>query len=213
MCVRYQLRLFSFARKKPVKIPPNARDREMFPGSPGGLIRRVRSETRFEEAVWGLMPHWTRDPDFGRKNAYNARSETLRERPTFRGAVKTRRCLIPATAFFERAGGRWLRFSALDEQNPSLAFAGLYEEPGPLCPALTYAMVTTEPAGLVAEVHDRMPVLLSEEDFDAWLDPDASVEEAMGLLLPGGAERLRMEDAGPIGVRKKLADQGALDLG
>ena len=123
---------------------------------------------------WGLIPAWAKDQALGRK-LFNARAETLAEKPSFKNAFKNRRCLIPADGFYEWTGEkgqkRAVRFS-LRSREP-FAFAGLYEtwrspsgEPIGTC-----TIVTTEPNGLISPLHDRMPAILPQEKEAFWLDP------------------------------------------
>jgi putative SOS response-associated peptidase YedK len=127
---------------------------------------------------WGLVPYWANEPSIG-LNTINAISETAAEKPAFRDAIRFRRCLLPADAFYE-----WKRFSPKDKQpysigmadDSSFAFAGLWDRwRGPdNCVIETCTILTTKPNPLVAEVHDRMPVLLRPEDYDLCLDPSVS---------------------------------------
>lgn len=156
-------------------------------------------------ARWGLQSAWAKEADFGKRSAYNARAETVAEKPTFRSAFRHRRCVVPAAAFYERAEGRWLRISPTEEV--SFAIAGLWEEPNEHTHGLpTFTMVTTEPNLLVGEVHDRMPVVLSASDVEGWVDPRADVRDLHGLLVPCPPEWLRIEDAGAVGGRRRAEE-------
>jgi putative SOS response-associated peptidase YedK len=124
---------------------------------------------------WGLIPYWAKEPSIGLKTI-NAMSETAAEKPAFRDAMRFRRCLIPADAFYE-----WSRSGAKDKQpysigmmhDSSFAFAGLWDRwRGPEnSVSETCTILTTKPNSLVAGVHDRMPAILRAEDHDLWLDP------------------------------------------
>lgn len=173
---------------------------EAFPGEDGSIIRLRDGVLSLESAGWGLQPAWTDDPKFGRRNAYNARAETVFEKPSFRAAARQRRCLLPATGFYERQSGRWLQFRL--KEGGGFAAPGLFEEPNKSSDVATYTMITTEPNEAVAQVHDRMPVILDPDDYDAWLDPATSVEELRSLLIPCPPEWFMIEDAGPIRVAK-----------
>lgn len=205
MCVRY-VGAGSSARRWG-NAPKTATERglttgDLFPGEVGGFATR---DSELVEARWGLQPSWAKDPHFGKRNAYNARSETLSEKPTFRSAFRLRRCVIPAGAFYERAEGRWLRVEPA--QGDLFLFAALWEEPNEATEGLpTYTMVTTTPNEAVEEVHDRMPVVLSPEGAGGWMDPDAVLDDLRALLAPCPPEWTRIEDAGPIS-RKKAKDE------
>jgi len=170
---------------------------------PGQTVAAVleSGEGRIAKALrWGLVPAWARDPAIGRK-LFNARAETLGEKPSFRDAFRRRRCLIPAEGFYEWTGEkgkkRPVRFS-LGSGEP-LALAGLYEtwhSPAGGEALATCTIVTTAPNDLVAPVHDRMPVILPREKIGLWLDPAIHDPAALHpLLAPYPAEAMQRDDA------------------
>lgn len=137
---------------------------------------------------WGLLPSWAKDPKMGNK-MINARAETAAEKPAFRAAFKRRRCLIPADGFFEwqkRAGGKVPMFIHMKDYSP-FAFAGLWEiwyspEGDEL---RTATILTTDPNDLMAEIHNRMPVILERKDYAQWLSPDdQKASDLMPLMKP-----------------------------
>ena len=146
------------------------------------------------EARWGLIPAWSKEP----RTAYatfNARVETVATKPAFRAAYRARRCLVPASGFYEwrEEGGRkqpWY-FSAADGQE--LAFAGLWEEwRGPDAPPLLSCTILVGTANdLVAPIHDRMAVILGADDYATWLDPAQAPETIARLLRPCPSAWLR----------------------
>jgi putative SOS response-associated peptidase YedK len=173
--------------------------RDRFPGDEGSYYAVERG---LVPARWGLQPEWAVDERFGRKNAYNARSETLSEKPTFRAAYRHRRCIVPASAFYERADGRWLRISPKDGE--LFLIAGLWEPENERTGGLpSYTLVTTEPNEVVARSHDRMPVLLDLEAVGHWLDPKADPGDLYRLLTPCPGEWVHLEDAGPVSRAKE----------
>ena len=123
---------------------------------------------------------------------FNARAETIETKPFFRGAFKRNRCLIPVSGYYERqdtADGKQPWYFTARDASPALTIAGLWDEwPDKASgEALTScAMIITKPNGFVAEVHDRMPVLLAKKDFEPWLSGDAGTE----LLLPAADDML-----------------------
>lgn len=210
MCVRYDelLEIFLVWSKhvgREIELPPNAAAvREKFPGHPARIGRIETGSLEIVEARWGLTPFWATDPAYGRKNGYNARSETVFDKPSFREAIRKRRCIVPAQSFYERDRGHWFRFrSARDEP---LAFAGIYETPNRHWDTPTFAMVTTEPSQDVSDIHDRMPVVLQLSDLDLWLDPDAPESDLRALMVPFVQDSLVSEDAGPISVKPESQD-------
>jgi len=208
VCVRYnydlnRVEVWSRLLKAWIVADVEELDRiEVYPGDPGLILTAERQLTA---ARFGLVPPWAKDASFG-KQTYNARSETVREKPSFKQAFNLRRCLIPLSSFFEQADGRWHKISSAD--SPVIAAAGLFEPPNGVCEVTTYTMITTEPNDLIRSVQDRMPVLLDPADYDTWLDRSTSVSDLLALMTPCASERLRIEDAGS--TRRKPAIQESL---
>ena len=182
---------------------------DTFPGYIGALVtERSRHQKTLEFGTWGMQPPWATaekyGKNFGRKNAYNAKAETLTQRPTFKPALRGRRCVVPMTGFFDQLDQHWMFFRpAMTEV---LVAAGLYEEPNQVSDMLSYTVVTTDPNDIVAPVQDRMPAFLTEEDMEKWLNPETPVEEALALLTTCPNEWLLMEDFGEIERRKKSVE-------
>ncbi len=151
---------------------------------------------------WGLIPSWSKEGATG-PPMINARAETLAEKPTFRGALRSRRCLIPADGFYEwqqaPGGGRGKKqpFYIHRTDGEPFAFAGLWEswtKPGGGPTIESCTIVTTEANAALRELHERMPVVLARADYALWLDPD--VEEPgrlKHLVAPCGEEELIAE--------------------
>jgi putative SOS response-associated peptidase YedK len=128
---------------------------------------------------WGLVPFWAKD-DKGGARMINARGETVAEKPAFREAFKARRCLVPVDGFFE-----WETLGDSPSKQPLLfrmadgkpfAFAGLWERWHPRdggAPLETFTIVNTAANEIMAQYHDRVPIVLAPEDYAAWLDPAA----------------------------------------
>jgi len=133
---------------------------------------------------WGLAPRWAADLSVGVK-AINARAETLAERPTFREAFSKRRCLIPATGFYEWSGKQPYAIGRPDRS--TIAFAGLWEGwRGPDGVVIrTFTIITQAPDEQVKPLHDRMPAILPPEAWPPWLgEIEASPEDLQALLAP-----------------------------
>lgn len=132
-------------------------------------------------ASWGLLPHWAKDMSLAFKT-FNARAETVREKPSFRGAFKYRRCLIPVDGYYEwkRSGKTKQPYYFSRTNGQSLALAGLFElwrEE-----RLTCTVITTEANELASEVHHRMPVVVEQENWQGWLE--GRPDDAYKILKP-----------------------------
>ncbi|MCI0570661.1 MAG: SOS response-associated peptidase [Myxococcaceae bacterium] len=143
---------------------------------------------------WGLVPSWAKDPAIGNK-MINARGETLAEKPSFRTALKKRRCLVLADGFFEWRpdGKRKTPMYIRKASEQPFAIAGLWETwrapDGAELRSCT--LITTQPSAMVAQIHDRMPVLLAPATWARWLGPEAlAPEELAALLVPYDGEDL-----------------------
>ena len=151
--------------------------------------------------IWGLIPMWAKDPSIGNR-LINARAETLAEKPSFRGSLKYKRCLILADGFYEwkSADGKKSKtpfFIHMKDRKP-FAFAGLWDSwNSPEGSQLkTCTIITTEPNELMSLLHNRMPVILHPRNYDKWLDPSAQTpDQLIPLLKPFPAE---MMDAYPV---------------
>ena len=156
-------------------------------------------QRQLRTARWGLVPSWAKDPAIGSR-MINARWENAAGKPAFRSAFAKRRCLIPADGYFEwyappgAAGGprpRKQPFFIHRADGADLALAGLYEfwRPTPQDEWLvTVTVLTTESAGPLAHIHDRMPVVIDPTGYRAWLDPHARVDTGFDAMVR--AERL-----------------------
>jgi putative SOS response-associated peptidase YedK len=137
---------------------------------------------------WGLVPFWAKDPKIGNR-MINARAETLAEKPSFREAYKRRRCLIPADGFYEwrkaPSGGPKTPMYVRLRSGQAFAFAGLWESwrgTGDT-PLETCTIITTQPNALMAQIHNRMPVILPPDAYAAWLEPAVRAPEGPDPLL------------------------------
>ena len=183
--------------------------------APTDPVRIVVERERDDDVVrslrvarWGLVPGWAKDPSVGSK-MINARVETLDTKPAFRKALAARRCLVPAEGYYEwqkvERDGKQVKqpFWIHSADGAPLAFAGLYEfwrdpdraDDDPLRWLVTTAIVTGD-AGLLGSIHDRRPVMLGPDRWDAWLDPR---RDAAGEVLP------LLDDAGPVLVPTPVA--------
>ena len=152
------------------------------------IIRQdpAKPERRFSLARWGLIPYWAKDASIGYK-LINARSETVASKPAFREAFESRRCLIPADGFYEwkRVGTAKQPFHFGLQDDSLFAFAGLGDRWKDASGQVveTCSILTTTPNALLADAHDRMPVILSPEHYDLWLDPGFGRADALKEML------------------------------
>lgn len=197
MCGRYTLTTSAEGLAVEFDLAEVPRDLEprynIAPGGPVAAILNRDGERRLEMVQWGLIPSWAKDPTIGRR-LINARAETAAQKPSFRAALRRRRCLIPADGFYEWMGVKAARtpmYIRMKSAAP-FAFAGLWESwrGADAAPTLSCAILTTEPNELMARIHNRMPVILPREAYATWLDPslrDPADLTALMQPLPDGA--------------------------
>ena len=151
-------------------------------------------------SAWGFLPEWA-DGRQDVKPLINARSETASTKPFFRQAFRTKRCLVLADGFYEwkRTGqGKVPYRIALHTEEP-FAFAGIWStvHDAQGRPVTTFAILTTDANPLVAEVHNRMPVILHPQEEAGWLNPEISPEQAQAFLKPFPADLLSVYEVSP----------------
>jgi putative SOS response-associated peptidase YedK len=159
-------------------------------------VVRIHPQTGLREASllrWGLVPSWAKDARIG-LNTINARAEEAAAKPAFRAALKKRRCLVPADAFYEwqHTGRKTKRPYAIALQSGEpYAFAGLWEswQPPVGAPLETFTIMTTTPNALMEPIHNRMPVIVAPQEYERWLDP--STAPPLDLLRPYSADEMR----------------------
>ena len=190
---RFGLQLADFSMKPSYNIAPG-QDNPVITNGTGRKIRAMK---------WGLIPHWAKDPKIAYK-MINARSETVAEKPSYRDSFKSKRCLIPATGFYE-----WQKSKHDPEKKTPIhirlkesklfAFAGLWslwknEE----SEIFTYTIITTEANDFLREYHERMPVILKQADESKWLDHDSDKDELQRLMVPCSEDRLEAYEVSKI---------------
>lgn len=190
MCSRYSLtsppeavrRFFGISHCE--DFPPRY---NIAPAQPVAIVRHdARRQRELQLVQWGLIPSWLKDPRVF-KPLINARSETAAEKPSFRGAMRHRRCLIPATGYYEWTGRRGAKQPHLIRLKGQelFAMAGLWEAwlGADGSEIETMAVLTTAANGDVAAIHDRMPVILDRCDYERWIDCSAGSAMGIGDLL------------------------------
>ncbi|AFM16186.1 hypothetical protein Mycch_1384 [Mycolicibacterium chubuense NBB4] len=152
---------------------------------------------------WGLLPPWTKAVDGGGPDTkgpllINARSDKVTSSPAFRSSAKSKRCLVPMDGWYEWKGQKGAKtpFYMHAGDGEPLFMAGLWstwrpkDAPKDAPPLLSCTIITTDAAGPLADIHDRMPLTVSDADWDRWLDPDAPIDEG---LLRGHGDLDRIE--------------------
>jgi putative SOS response-associated peptidase YedK len=157
-------------------------------------LGRDRGNPEFALMRWGLVPSWAKDAKIG-YTTINARSEEVASKPAFREALRNRRCLVPADAFYE-----WANKDAKSKQAYAIAlksgepyaFAGLWERwrPREGEPLETFTILTTESNEILEPIHDRMPVILEPKDYRRWMEQASAERLPVDLLRPFDAERM-----------------------
>ena len=204
MCGRYVITSSpdSIRRLLAYEDQPNFPPRfNVAPTQPVPIVRLMAGKRQFALARWGLVPSWVKDP---RKFALliNARAEGINEKPSFRAAMKRRRCLVPADGFYEwrKTGTAKRPFFIRPRTGGPIAFAGLWEtwadrDGGEID---TMAIITCAANRTLAAIHDRMPVILAPEAFDLWLDGDkVEAKTAAALLAPAPVNLLEAYEISP----------------
>jgi putative SOS response-associated peptidase YedK len=198
MCGRYSLVFIDDLGNRFRVFNPMIGSRSRFNIAPGNEMPVIIREEKNEIVMmkWGLVPHRIQDITTAQR-PINARAETLSEKPTFKELLQNRRCLVPASGFFEwkKEGSKKIPFYLHLPKIPLFAFAGLYDcwkcPDGKLL--FTYTIITTEPNELIAKIHNRMPSILQPEHEDRWLsEVPLSAGDLKEILSPFPAENMSM---------------------
>lgn len=182
--------------------------------APTQMLPIIIEQTKRELVLmkWGLIPNWAEDTKIGSK-MINARSETLTEKRSFKRPLISKRCLVPLDGFYEwkaivGKGKQPMCFTVKDTEIFSLA--GLWEfwdRPQEII--YSFTIITTSANELVSEVHDRMPVILDEENQYLWLSKKLSMEEHLELLKPFPSEKMRFK---PVSKMLRFVDVDVPEL-
>lgn len=184
------------------EIPDNFRERYNIAPTQPVVVISMHPERRLEFYRWGLIPFWAKDPSIGNR-MINARSESLAEKPSFKNPFKNRRCLILADGFYEwKKDGKVKQpvYIRLKSKEP-FAFAGLWDTwtspEGEVIQSCT--IITCEPNSLMKKFHHRMPVILTPESYDFWLDENNhDIEKLQELLVPYPAKLMEAYEVSTV---------------
>ena len=213
MCGRFALnvtpaeveKLFGYEERP--NFPP--RD-NIAPTEPIAVVTFENGKRHFRLMRWGLLPGWLKEPD-GFPVLFNARGETITTKPAFRAAARHRRCLVPASGFYEwkKEGTKKIPHRLSSDEAPLFAMAGLWEPYAHLNGSEidTATIVTTAASGIVADLHDRMPVIIPRDQFSIWLESEThTLDEALALVRPAPASFFKAEPfdpkRGPLQIEK-----------
>lgn len=195
---------------------PGESSLETISSFPGQETIVIPITTKIREAyLFGFLADWAKSVKDGKAN-YNCRGETIMEKPTWKKPfTRAQRCLVPAAAFYEtdRATKKRYRFTVKNE--PEIFYAGIFNHwtdktTGEIFK--TFAIITWEANELVREVWERMPVILSKDAQQIWMNTESSVEECVSLLGSYPVHLMESEEAPPLQRRKKSDDNLSLEL-
>lgn len=204
MCGRYSLNKSKLELEQRFQAEMLTDFKSRYNIAPTQLLPVITSESPkgFSFFYWGITPDFGQNKPVSQK-LINARAETVNEKITFRSSFQKRRCLIPADGFFEwkKLGKKTIipyRFTLLEDQ--LFAFAGIWEEYETVSGEShhTFLILTTTPNDLVAEVHDRMPVILRRDQEKKWLDSYSSEEELISMLQPYPSDSMLSFTVSPL---------------
>jgi putative SOS response-associated peptidase YedK len=151
------------------------------------IVEQDGGERQLLTMRWGLVPRWAKPGDGKSPAPFNARAESILEKPMFRSLVNRKRCLVPANGYYEwkQIGGRKQPYLFTLKDDQLFAFAGLYDEfqDADGNESASYTIVTTDANEFTAGYHSRMPVILSREDESEWLDRETEDGHAVAHLL------------------------------
>ncbi len=177
MCGRFAVTLPSDAMAqlfaaRPANDLPDVPNFNICPTNSVHVVTSEEGDRALQSFRWGFLPHWYKTPSDG-PLLINARSETIAKKPAFKTAARARRCLIPATGFYEWTkdpDGNRLPWYISPQEGEVLAFAGVWQSwDKDDAPIKTCAIVTTSANTTMSAIHHRMPVILSDKDWPLWL--------------------------------------------
>ena len=192
MCGRYRLKdpkeAFDW-----LEVVPAFEVRPRFNIAPSQRVPVVTGAGQVEEMIWGIVPVWAKETS---KALINARSESVREKRSFKSSFQQRRCLVPADGFYEWARiGKMPYFFTVDGGAP-FAIAGIWEQAQdvPRC-----CLLTTSANHVLEPIHDRMPVIVRREDWDEWLSPTELADRAFQrITTPYRADEMAVVAVSPL---------------
>jgi putative SOS response-associated peptidase YedK len=166
-------------------VPPLVPNYNIAPNQMVLVVRQVSDHRTVDMMKWGLVPSWAKDPAVGSR-MINARAETAAEKPSFRHAIRYRRCIVPASGYFEwkQVGKFKTPYYFRMKEGAPLGLAGIWEEwkTPDNSPLHTLSILTTSANRIVAPIHDRMPVILPPDEYSRWLSRHITRPEELQTL-------------------------------
>ena len=177
---------FHYLNRRPVKFGPLKPNYNFSPTQTAPIVRFMNGAREADIMTWGLIPEWSLD--FSTKlSTINAKSETIFESKLYKKAIVQRRCLVPVSGFFEwkRTGVIKRPFRIFLRDSPIMTLAGIWTawHAGSPDEQRSFSIMTTAANDYMANIHDRMQVILEPKQFDEWLDPEVHEPEAIKTLL------------------------------
>ncbi|MEE4135404.1 MAG: SOS response-associated peptidase [Desulforhopalus sp.] len=204
MCGRFAY--FGEGYHSSLELPPPPVQFTSYNIAPTQNILAVRKDPESSQAEWailrwGLVPFWSKSAKT-KSVLINARAEGIEQKPSFRGPFTYRRCVVPASGFYEwrKSDGGKQPYFIRPRDAGCFAFAGIWDhwqgEGGEVIESC--AIITTEANRVLRDIHERMPVILGGDDVAAWLDTVTGRKEVLGLLLPCPEETLEAYPVAPL---------------
>jgi putative SOS response-associated peptidase YedK len=180
------------------------------------------SPSQIKLLKWGLIPSWTKsidDANVIRYKTFNARSESINQKPSFSSSFRSKRCIVPVKGFFEwqHLGNEKIPWYIYSSENEIISFAGIYDDwiedrTGEVYS--TFSIVTSEANELMAKIHNsgkRMPVILNKTSEEKWIDLSTSEDDAHGLLKPCPSEILNAHTISPL-INSRSSERNTPDV-
>ena len=183
MCGRYSAAWEPTKFHEQFKVqPPLFESFNVAPTQQAPIIRQLEEVREVQQARWALLPHWVGKPSDFKVTLFNARSESLLDKASFKRPFKSQRCLVPVSSYYEWGADKQPYYVHSDDGKP-FGLAGLWDHWEKHGQAITsFTIITTEPNERMRALHHRMPAVLSPEDYEAWLSPESQPDELESLL-------------------------------
>ncbi|MBN1331388.1 SOS response-associated peptidase [Candidatus Dojkabacteria bacterium] len=198
MCYRYYIGTNFYIEKRFSTVPFGLGLQPNLSASPSQFLPIIRESAegrKISLAKWGLIPSWAKNDDFASKLA-NARLESIETKPSFARPFKFKRCIVPVSGFYEweHREGEKIKYSIEPEDGNGFGLAGLWDEwmPPNGDPIISYTILTTNPTPKIKKIHQRMPVILENDEESIWLAEDSKTDSLKQLFDPYPYRKLKV---------------------